>query len=195
MESTFINTFQKVDKELKFFESEYWRTTATLVLIKDNKIFCANVGDSKEYIMYDKNYKHISFEHKCIVEEERTRIIETGGKIIKNRVMGQLTLTRTLGDLYVKQFGVCNIPYISCNDIGENVSEAGKVEEFFGDIAKLTINKGTKDNVSCVVISFKDWYILIEVNIFSNNFFLFFSYFFVYRLIYFLILKVALYKG
>ena len=83
VESTFINTFQKVDKELKFFESEYWRTTATLVLIKDNKIFCANVGDSKEYIMYDKNYKHNSFEHKCIDEEERTRIIETGGKIIK----------------------------------------------------------------------------------------------------------------
>ena len=96
--------------------------------------------------------------------------------------MGQLILTRTIWDLYVKQFGACNIPYISCNDIGENVSEAGKVEEFFGDIAKLTINKGTKDNVSCVVISFKDWYILIEVNIFSNNFFLFFSYFFVYRL-------------
>ena len=33
--------------------------------------------------MYDKNYKHNSFEHKCIDEEERTRIIETGGKIIK----------------------------------------------------------------------------------------------------------------
>ena len=88
MESTFINTFQKVDNELKFFESEYWRTTATLVLIKDNKIFCANVGDSKEYIIYDNNYKQISFEHKCNVDDERTRIIEAGGKIIKNRVMG-----------------------------------------------------------------------------------------------------------
>ena len=182
VESTFINTFQKIDNELKFFESEYWRTTATLVLIKDYKIFCANVGDSKEYIIYDKNYKQISFEHKCNVDDERTRIIEAGGKIIKNRVMGQLTLTRTIWDLYVKQFGVCNIPYISCNDIGKNMSEAGKVGQFCGDIVKLSINKGNKDNVSCIMISFKDWYILIEGNIFSNNFFLFLTYFFVYTL-------------
>ncbi len=48
--------------------------------------------------------------------------------------MGQLTLTRTLGDLYVKQFGVCNIPYISCNNIGVNMSKAGKVGQFCGDI-------------------------------------------------------------
>ena len=64
--------------------------------------------------------------------------------------------------------------------------EAGKVGQFCGDIVKLSINKGNKDNVSCIMISFKDWYILIEGNIFSNNFFLF---------LYFLILKVVLYKG
>ena len=102
-----------------------------------------------------------------------------GGKIYKNRVMGQLILTRTLGDLYVKQYGVINTPNISVTNIRDNIKyvilasdgvwdvidldtivnmgKAGKnVGEFCEDIVKLSITKGTKDNVSCIVISFKD---------------------------------------
>ena len=178
VEIAFKNAFKKVDEELKFFDSEYIGTTATLILIKDNKIYCANVGDTKAYIIYDKTYKQISNDHKCTNEDERKRITEIGGKIIKNRVMGQLILTRTLGDLYVKQFGVINTPDINIYDINEtinyiiiasdgvwdvvdldtitNMGKAGKnVGEFCKDIVKLAINKGTKDNVSCIVVSFK----------------------------------------
>ena len=178
VEIAFKNAFKKVDEELKYFDSEYIGTTATLILIKDNKIYCANVGDTKAYIIYDKTYKQISNDHKCTNEDERKRITEIGGKIIKNRVMGQLILTRTLGDLYVKQFGVINTPDINVYDINEtinyiiiasdgvwdvvdldtitNMGKAGKnVGEFCKDIVKLAINKGTKDNVSCIVVSFK----------------------------------------
>ena len=178
VEIAFKNAFKKVDEELKFFDSEYIGTTATLILIKDNKIYCANVGDTKAYIIYDNTYKQISNDHKCTNEDERKRITEIGGKIIKNRVMGQLILTRTLGDLYVKQFGVINTPDINVYDINEtinyiiiasdgvwdvvdldtitNMGKAGKnVGEFCKDIVKLAINKGTKDNVSCIVVSFK----------------------------------------
>ena len=178
VEIAFKNAFKKVDEELKFFDSEYIGTTATLILIKDNKIYCANVGDTKAYIIYDKTYKQISNDHKCTNEDERKRITEIGGKIIKNRVMGQLILTRTLGDLYVKQFGVINTPDINVYDINEtinyiiiasdgvwdvvdldtitNMGKAGKnVGDFCKDIVKLAINKGTKDNVSCIVVSFK----------------------------------------
>ena len=178
VEIAFKNAFKKVDEELKFFDSEYIGTTATLILIKDNKIYCANVGDTKAYIIYDKTYKQISNDHKCTNEDERKRINEIGGKIIKNRVMGQLILTRTLGDLYVKQFGVINTPDINVYDINDtinyviiasdgvwdvvdldtitNMGKEGKnVGEFCKDIVKLALNKGTKDNVSCIVISFK----------------------------------------
>ena len=179
VETAFKNAFKKVDQELKFFDSEYIGTTATLVLIKDNKIYCANVGDSKAYIIYDKTYKQISSDHKCTIEDEKTRVLAEGGKIHKNRVMGQLILTRTLGDLYVKQYGVINTPDISVNEIGNSVKyvilasdgvwdvidldtivgmgKAGKnVGEFCEDIVKLSVQKGTKDNVSCIVISFQD---------------------------------------
>jgi len=177
VELAFKNSFEKVDQELRFFDSEYIGTTATIVLFKDDKIYCANVGDSKAYIIYDKTYKQISSDHKCSVEDEAQRIRSNGGKISKNRVMGQLILTRTLGDLYVKQFGVINTPDISVNEITTNIkyvviasdgvwdvidldtlvnmSKAGKsVGEFCSDIVKLSISKGTKDNVSCIVISF-----------------------------------------
>lgn len=179
IELTLKNAFSKADEELKFYDSDNIGTTATIVLIKDNKIYCANVGDSKAFVLFDKTYKQITKDHKCNDEEEANRIKENGGKIIKNRVMGQLILTRTLGDLYVKKFGVINTPDISVTDIGSNVkyviiasdgvwdvidlktlmtmSQANKpVGEFCQDIVALSINKGTKDNVSCIVISFND---------------------------------------
>ncbi len=179
VETAFKNAFEKVDQELKFFDSEYVGTTATLVLIKDNKIYCANVGDSKAYILYDNNYKQISSDHKTTVEDEKIRVESMGGIIKKNRIMGQLILTRTLGDLYVKQYGVINTPDISVNEIGNTIKyvilasdgvwdvvdletlvgmgKAGKnVGEFCEDIVKLAVNKNTKDNVSCIVISFKE---------------------------------------
>ena len=179
VETAFKNAFEKVDQELKFFDSEYVGTTATLVLIKDNKIYCANVGDSKAYILYDNSYKQISSDHKTNVEDEKIRVESMGGIIKKNRIMGQLILTRTLGDLYVKQYGVINTPDISVNEIGNTIKyvilasdgvwdvvdletlvgmgKAGKnVGEFCEDIVKLAVNKNTKDNVSCIVISFKE---------------------------------------
>ena len=78
----------------------------------------------------------------------------------------------------MKQFGVINTPDINVYDINEtinyiiiasdgvwdvvdldtitNMGKAGKnVGEFCKDIVKLAINKGTKDNVSCIVVSFK----------------------------------------
>ena len=179
VETAFKNAFEKVDQELKFFDSEYVGTTATLILIKDNKIYCANVGDSKAYILYDNTYKQISSDHKTTMEDEKIRVESMGGIIRKNRIMGQLILTRTLGDLYVKQYGVINTPDISINEIGNTIKyiilasdgvwdvvsletlvgmgKAGKnVGEFCEDIVKLAISKETKDNVSCIVISFKE---------------------------------------
>ena len=179
VEMAFKKAFEKVDQELKFFDSEYIGTTATIILIKDNKIYCANVGDSKAYILYDKNFKQISTDHKVTIDDEKTRVESMGGIIRKNRIMGQLILTRTLGDLYVKQYGVINTPDISVNEINDSIKyvviasdgvwdvvdletlvgmgQAGKnVGEFCEDIVKLAINKNTKDNVSCIVISFKE---------------------------------------
>ena len=179
IEKCFINAFNKIDEELKFYDSEYTGSTATIVLFKDNKIYCANVGDSRAYIIYNNNIKQITVDHKCSVPEEAERIVNLGGKITKNRVQGQLVLSRSLGDLYCKKYGVSNLPDISINNIDYNVkyvviasdgiwdvvdektvlnmSKMKKAsDEFCKDLVKLAIEKESKDNISCIVISFEN---------------------------------------
>ena len=179
IEKCFINSFNKIDEELKFYDSEYTGSTATIVIFQDNKIYCANVGDSRAYIVYDNYIKQITVDHKCSVPSEAERIKNMGGKITKNRVQGQLVLSRSLGDLYCKKYGVSNLPDISTNKIDYNVkyvviasdgvwdvvdentvlnmSKKGKnAEQFCKELVKLSIEKETKDNVSCIVISFEN---------------------------------------
>ena len=170
-------SFQKIDEELKFYDSDYTGSTATIIVICDNKIYCGNVGDSKGYIINDTNCIQITTDHKCTNEEEGNRIINSGGKIIKNRVMGQLILSRTLGDLYVKKYGVISTPSITINDVKDNIKfcviasdgvwdviddtsllEMSKnfknADSFSKEIVKQSLAKGSKDNISCIVISF-----------------------------------------
>ena len=177
IETILTSSFDKIDNELKFYDSEHTGSTATILLFQDNIIYCANVGDSGAYIIYDNYLKKISIDHKCSDPKEEARILNSGGKITKNRVMGQLVLSRCLGDLYCKKYGVSNIPDISMNKLDSNVkyvvvasdgvwdvvnenelmnlSKNGKnADGLCKDLVKLAIDKETKDNVSCIVVSF-----------------------------------------
>ena len=177
IENNLTSSFHKIDEELKFYDSEHTGSTATILLFQDNIVYCANVGDSTAFIVYDNFIKKISIDHKCTDPKEEERILLNGGKITKNRVMGQLVLSRCLGDLYCKKYGVSNIPDISVNKLEGNVKyvvvasdgvwdvvkenellqlskNRKNAEGFCKDLVKLAIDKDTKDNVSCIVISF-----------------------------------------
>ena len=177
IETILTSSFDKIDNELKFYDSEHTGSTATILLFQDNIIYCANVGDSGAYIIYDNYLKKINIDHKCSDPKEEARILNSGGKITKNRVMGQLVLSRCLGDLYCKKYGVSNIPDISMNKLDSNVkyvvvasdgvwdvvnenelmnlSKNDKnADGLCKDLVKLAIDKETKDNVSCIVVSF-----------------------------------------
>ena len=179
IEKCFINSFNKIDEELKVYNYEYTGSTATLVLFHDNKIYCANVGDSRAYIVYDKYMEQITVDHKCSIPEEAERISKSGGKIIRNRVQGELILTRTLGDFYAKKYGIINQPDINTNIIEDNINyiiiasdgvwdvvdektifKMSKMkknaEEFCKELIKYAKLKESKDNISCIVISFKN---------------------------------------
>lgn len=78
-------------------------TTAICVLIKDKKIFCGNVGDSRAIASVRGTVQPLSYDHKPNNETETKRIVAAGGWVEFNRVNGNLALSRALGDFVFKK--------------------------------------------------------------------------------------------
>ena len=77
-------------------------TTACVVLLTEEEIICANVGDSRAVLTQSTSTYDLSDDHKPENEDEAIRIIEAGGSIEDNRVNGKLSLSRAIGDLAYK---------------------------------------------------------------------------------------------
>ena len=77
-------------------------TTANVLLLKNNNIYVANVGDSLS-VIYKKNTAiRLNKEHKTTNDKEFNRIKKVGGKLINYRINGKLNITRAIGDLSYK---------------------------------------------------------------------------------------------
>lgn len=120
--------FQAIETKIK--ESEYEKdfsgTTACQVFITDNKIICANIGDSRA-IMIKKRNKIIplSNDHKPSMISERNRVELLGGEVkqtenkkgplriwVKGKEYPGLAMSRSLGDFVAKEIGVISEPEI-----------------------------------------------------------------------------------
>jgi len=88
------------DEDMK---EEIAGTTAVCVLIKDKKIYCGNVGDSRSIASVRGRVQNLSYDHKPNNELESKRIIAAGGWVEFNRVNGNLALSRALGDFVFKK--------------------------------------------------------------------------------------------
>ncbi|XP_076352420.1 putative protein phosphatase 2C T23F11.1 isoform X2 [Tachypleus tridentatus] len=80
-------------------------TTAVVVLLKDNRIYCGNVGDSRAVASIGGQVQQLSYDHKPGNEAETRRIVAAGGWVEFNRVNGNLALSRALGDFVFKKNG------------------------------------------------------------------------------------------
>jgi len=78
-------------------------TTAVVVLLKNNRLYCGNVGDSRAIISVNGLAEPLSYDHKPANESEARRIIAAGGWVEFNRVNGNLALSRALGDFVFKR--------------------------------------------------------------------------------------------
>ena len=139
-------------------------------------LISANIGDSKGYLINKQSIKKITKEHKCKDTNEVERIKKKGGLVFQGRVFGTLMLTRSFGDKEMKLYGVISSPYcfstlvnendlyiIICsdgvwdvfsndNEIYELSKEKMSSKEFAEKIVKMSIDRGTTDNVCCLVI-------------------------------------------
>jgi len=89
----------KVSQELK---DEMAGCTAVAVLMKDNKLYCGNAGDSRCIAGVKGEAIALSNDHKPNDPLEMERIISAGGFVEFNRVNGNLALSRALGDFIFK---------------------------------------------------------------------------------------------
>jgi len=89
----------KGSQELK---DEMAGCTAIMVLLKDNKLWCGNAGDSRCIAGVNGDAVALSVDHKPNDPLEMERIISAGGFVEFNRVNGNLALSRALGDFIFK---------------------------------------------------------------------------------------------
>ena len=179
IDKSFHFAFNKISTEINSLYTEKdTGTTATVVLIKEEKgervLYCANVGDSKCYIIKrNKKSELISTDHICTDINEVTRVKSSGGIVFGGRVFGTLMLTRSIGDLEMKNYGVIATPSIKKHCLTQDdmyvvlASDGvwdiidqdkltslgeGSANDVCDRIVKFAVNGGTRDNVSCIVV-------------------------------------------
>ncbi|EDV95568.1 probable protein phosphatase 2C T23F11.1 [Drosophila grimshawi] len=98
--------FLDIDHEMLHNESlgeQMAGSTAVVVLLKDNMLYCANAGDSRAIASVNGVVEWLSSDHKPNKALETKRIVEAGGWVEFNRVNGNLALSRALGDFVFKR--------------------------------------------------------------------------------------------
>lgn len=176
-------SFEQTDKELNAMLSisDKIGTTATVVVIlyeNDKRvIYCANVGDSKCYLLkMNGSVVQLSTDHTCANKSEVERIKKMEGLVFNNRVFGTLMITRSIGDKEMKNYGVIPTPTVKKVDVDEEednyiiiasdglwdvikeeqmllfASEEMPADSLSKRLVKMAKEGGSIDNISCIVI-------------------------------------------
>ena len=177
IEQDLINSFKVTDNQLKNENCFQEGNTATIIYLEYNKLYCANVCDSSCYIISNNKAEKISYDDKCIDKNEKNRIEKLGNHIYSERLEGILSITRALGDFNLKGNGLICLPHIKIYNlshfnkfcviasdgvwdvIDENLlfelsNGINNCKELCDIIVNEAINRGSEDNISCIVIGF-----------------------------------------
>lgn len=137
-------------------------------------LYTANVGDSRIVINRNGKAKRLTYEHKGSDKNEIKRIYKSGGLVLGGRVNGVLAVSRSLGDIYLKEFVLGN-PYTTMTELNEgdkfiiiacdglwDVCDDQEAVSLIKDLtdAKIAseklctyaIQQGTSDNVTVMVV-------------------------------------------
>ena len=77
--------------------------TSVVALVIRNTLYVANAGDSRCILCRDGRAIELSEDHKPALPRERDRIIKAGGSVEDGRVMGNINLSRSIGDMEYKK--------------------------------------------------------------------------------------------
>ncbi|KAJ0974080.1 hypothetical protein J5N97_016045 [Dioscorea zingiberensis] len=173
-------------------------STAIIILIADGQILAVNVGDSKAILCSEdlhphasKGYasrlrprtrrggylaKELTEDHHPSRDDEKHRVEAAGGYVQEwagvFRVNGQLAVTRAIGDMHFKRYGVISRPEVTWHAITNNdrflvVSSDGILEKMTTQdvcdllwdretsadfIVNSAFERGSMDNMAAIVI-------------------------------------------
>ena len=166
-------SFYLMDKEIENIKANEVGNTATVVFINNRLLYCANVGDSSCALL-GKTNEFISIDDKCTDKNEIKRIEKSGGTITEDRLGGILAISRGLGDFDLKTKGLICEPHITKKLIDHNLNycvlasdgvwdvlkpdevwkliQNHKIDDMAKLIVETAIDRGSEDNISCVVI-------------------------------------------
>jgi serine/threonine protein phosphatase PrpC len=144
-----------------------------LALIQNDTVWAANVGDSRVLLVEDGIAKRLTVDHKASDPDERKKVIERGGHFVNERVNGVLMLARAIGDGNLGKAVSCE-PMIrsferkdgmwlilACDGVWDVMRdqeaaailmEIKKPVEAAKAIRDEALNRGSSDNVSCMII-------------------------------------------
>lgn len=162
-------------------------TTATVCLLRNNiELVVGHVGDSRAVLCREGEALRLTHDHTPDDHEEAARIKAAGGRVSDNslgvpQVNGRLAMTRSIGDVEMKPFGVTADPYIRSIRIKhgmdaflllttDGLSFVLNDQEMVNVVASCTnpaeaaklvtdqaLQFGTDDNSTAVVIPFGAW--------------------------------------
>lgn len=119
-------------------------STALISLIKDNKLYIINIGDSLAVLLSEKSVLKLNNEHTPQNEAERKNLESLGALVIEKnkiwRVLGELAVSRSFGDKNYKEY-INAEPEISIYDL-ENTSYSYLIiaSDGFWNVQSLWIN-------------------------------------------------------
>lgn len=177
-----VETYKQTDQEYLKAENNQHRdagsTASTAVLVGD-KLFVANVGDSRAVVSIDGKAHALSNDHKPNRVDERQRIEDAGGVVMWSgtwRVGGVLAVSRAFGDRLLKKYVVAepeiqekpitsDVEFlllasdglwdvVSNQDAVTMVQNIQDAEEAAKRLTDEAYKKGSADNITCVVIRF-----------------------------------------
>ncbi len=140
-------------------------TTVTALLLADNKLHFAHIGDSRAYRLRDGEFKQVSVDHTFVqrlIDEGRLRPEEAETHPHKNvlmRVLGDVdaspeldldTLDAKPGDRWL----LCSdgLNYVAGHAVERTVRETHNLHECAETLVELTLEAGSPDNVTVVMV-------------------------------------------